>query len=272
MLYIELGIYGGVVLLFVIFAIAAPLIAPNNPTEPHLNSVLQSSSSQFPLGTDRLGRCILSRIIYGSRITVIVAACVLSASVFIGVAIGVLSGLCGGIIDSILMRITDTFLAFPGILLALAIVSFSGGGALGVIIALTAMEWVKYARLVRGCILDLKERDFIVAAEGLGTGRMRIITHYYLPSIIMKIVPLISLSVAGIVLATSGFSFIGIGIEPSIPEWGLMIAESKDYIRSAPLMIVYPGIALFLFVMALNLLGDLLERFRERPAYYQSIE
>jgi peptide/nickel transport system permease protein len=246
----------GIICLLAAVAIFADHIAPHDPEKASLDETFQLPSEKYPFGTDHMGRCILSRVIYGSRISLAVGAIVVSLSFVIGTGLGIVSGYYGGALDETLMRIVDTFMAFPGILLALAIAGIFGGGVTNLVIALTAVEWTGYARIARGSALAMKEQDFVKASRGLGEGNAYLMARHVLPNIISPVLVIATMSMAGTILSMSGLSFLGVGIQPPTPEWGYMINDGKMFIRSAPYIIVFPGLAIMITVIAFNTLGD----------------
>jgi peptide/nickel transport system permease protein len=246
----------GIICLLAAVAIFADIIAPHDPEKASLDETFQWPSEKYPFGTDHMGRCILSRVIYGSRISLAVGAIVVGLSFVIGTGLGIVSGYYGGALDETLMRIVDAFMAFPGILLALAIAGIFGGGVTNLVIALTAVEWTGYARIARGSALAMKEQDFVKASRGLGEGNAYLMARHMLPNIISPVLVIATMSMAGTILSMSGLSFLGVGIQPPTPEWGYMINDGKMFIRSAPYIIVFPGLAIMITVIAFNTLGD----------------
>lgn len=212
---------------------------------------------RFWLGSDIHGRDVLSRIIYGARVSLLVGVVAEIISVIIGVAIGSAAGYFGGWIDSVLMRVTDTFYAFPPILLAIGILAiFENPGLIGIFIALGVTGWTAHSRVVRGQVLSLKEREFVEAARAVGAGHLRIILKHIIPNCIAPIIVLGTLGVAGNVLSEAGLSFLGLGISPPTPSWGNMLAEGRNYLATKPWLCIFPGAALAATVWGFNLLGD----------------
>lgn len=247
-----------VMLLHLSFAVFAPVIAPHDPTEVVLEQRLQAPTRDYPLGTDHLGRCVLSRLIYGARISLGAALAVMIATLSISFVIGSLSGYLGGIVDSVLMRICDLFLAFPSLILALALVGIMGPGLPNVILALVLSQWAWYARLIRGMVLSIKERNYIAAARVVGTSRTQIILRHVLPNILPQIAVLATIDVGWVILHISGMSFLGLGIQPPTAEWGAMINDGRQFLRGYPSLMTYPGLMILSVVMSFNLLGDTL--------------
>jgi len=248
------------IILGVIFlaGILAPVLAPNDPTLVSLENKFLSPSAQFPLGTDHLGRCILSRLMYGAMVSLGSALLVMVITAIISVAVGTFSGYRGGWVDSLLMRLCDVFLAFPNLVLTLVIVGMLGPGLINVIIAMVAVQWVWYARIIRGMVLGLKERSFVLSARVAGTPPWLIVIRHILPNIVPYIVVLATLDLGMVILHISGLSFLGLGVQPPTPEWGAMLNDAKQFLRSDPKLIMFPGTMILLVVISFNLLGDAL--------------
>ena len=242
--------------LVVVAALAAPWLAPEDPTEPVLQERLEGPSPEHPLGRDELGRDILSRLIYGSRVSMIVGVSVVFLGSLAGTAVGLVSGYRGGWTDEISMRLTDVVFAFPGILLAIALVAVLGPALPHLILALVAIGWVGYARLVRGQVLKLKEEDWVTAARAAGVSSLRILWKYLLPGVLPVLVVQATLGMAGAILAEAGLSFLGLGVQPPRPSWGAMIDAGRGHLLDAPHVALFPGLAIVWTVMGLNLLGD----------------
>ncbi|MCW7076198.1 MAG: nickel transporter permease [Candidatus Syntropharchaeales archaeon] len=250
-------LFGTAVIVFLIFvAVFAGFIAPHDPTETHLKDRLSSPSSEYPLGTDHLGRCILSRIIYGTRISLSVGVLVIGASLLLGLLLGTIAGYYGGIIDDLIMRIVDGFLAFPSMFLALAIAGALGPSLTNLMIALIVVEWTSYARVVRGSILSIKDQMFVEAARGLGAGDIYLLTRHVLPNTLSPLIVMATLGVGYIILTAAGLSFLGLGVQPPTPEWGAMLNDGRLFMRSAPHIMIFPGLAIMITVLAFNFLGD----------------
>ena len=259
--------YAGAAILLLLAAAAlfAPALAPYNPFSQNLDQDLIPRSSEHWLGTDKLGRDILSRIIYGGRISLLVGITTVALSLAIGVVIGSLSGYFGGWIDQMLMRLVDILMAFPGILLAIAFTAVLGPGLDHVILALCLIGWTGYARLVRGEILSLRERDFIQAARSLGCRPKRIILRHLLPNLLPPILIQSTFGLAAAIVAEGSLSFLGLGVEPPTPSWGAMLNDGRQFLLVAPHLTTYPGLALMITVLAVNLVGDALqERLQTR--------
>ncbi len=240
-------------------AIFAPFLAPTDPLRHNLERDLIPYSAEHLLGTDKLGRDILSRLIYGARISLLVGLTTVALSLSLGLMIGSLAGYLGGWIDQLIMRLVDILLAFPGILLAIAFTAVLGPGLDHVILALSLIGWTGYARLVRGEILTLREREFIHAARAMGCKPARVILFHLLPNLLPPVLVQATFGLAGAIIAEGSLSFLGLGVEPPTPSWGSMLNEGRQFLLVAPHLTTYPGIAIMLTVLALNLVGDALQ-------------
>lgn len=245
-----------VVILLMAMALAAPLLAPYNPYAQNLANRLAPPSARHWLGTDELGRDLLSRLIYGGRVTLgMVIAVVLLVAPF-GLIVGCVAGYLGGVTDRILMRVTDIFLAFPQLILALAFVAALKPGVTSAIVAIALTAWPPYARLARADTLACRNADFIAAVQLTGAGNLRIILRHITPLAISTVIVRVSLDMAGIILTAAGLGFLGMGAQPPQAEWGTMIATSRDYLLQQWWVPTVPGIAIFVAALAFNLLGD----------------
>ncbi len=245
-----------VVLVFFILAIFAPLIAPYDPTHIEMSKKLQPPSSEHWLGTDDKGRDILSRLLYGSRISLTVGILSTLLGAIIGVVMGIIAGYYGKWIDSLIMRICDVLLAFPGILLALAIVSILGPSTTNTIIAVAFFAIPTFARIVRGSTLSVKKLEYVDAIRAMGSHDMRIIFRHILPNITSPIIVQATLYIASAIITASALSFLGLGTQPPDPEWGTMLANGRSYIAQAPHLTLFPGLVILLVVVGFNLFGD----------------
>ncbi|WP_048121054.1 nickel transporter permease [Methanosarcina vacuolata] len=246
----------GILIFFMLSALFAGYIAPHNPEKANLELRLKEPCHEYPFGTDHLGRCILSRIIFGARVSLSVGLLVVSSSLILGLTIGALSGYYGGWLDEIVMRVVDAFLAFPSLLLALGIAGLFGAGFMNLVMALIIVDWAGYARLARSSVMAVKEQDYIKAAKGLGTGDLHVILHHVIPNVMSPLIVMATIGMGYVILSAAGLSFLGFGVQPPTPEWGSMLNEGKIYIRSAPYIMIFPGIAIMLTVLAFNYLGD----------------
>ena len=253
----KLALFGlFLVVSLIVIAIFAGIIAPYDPVQIALKESLKPPSFSHLMGTDVLGRDVFSRIIYGTRASLVIGVVATSISLVIGVIVGAISGYYGGWIDSIMMRITDIFFAFPFFLLAIAIMTFLGPSFINVFIALGIVGWTNYARLVRGQVISVKESDYVEAAHAVGAKDLRIIWKHVLPNTLAPIIVYTTMNVGGVILSEAGLSFLGIGVQPPAPSWGLMLSEASNFIFNAPWMVIWPGVAIFLTVLGYNLLGD----------------
>lgn len=248
-----------VVLAFIATGLLAPLLAPLDPNAQDLAARLAPPLSEgHPLGTDRLGRDVLSRLVLGSRVSLLIGAVAILLSVAVGVLYGLVSGYFGGKADSVLMRVVDAWLAFPFLLLAIVIVAVLGPGLWNLVIALTLTGWVVYARLVRGEVLALRERPFVRAARQLGSPHHRIMAGHILPNVLAPVLVVATLELGIIIVMEASLSFLGLGVEASRPTWGAMLADGRAYIDRAWWLATAPGLAIFVIVLAINVLGDAL--------------
>jgi peptide/nickel transport system permease protein len=246
----------GLLVLISLSAILAPQIAPYDPDEVDILNQLQGPNSEHLLGTDLYGRDILSRIFWGGRTTLVVGLISVGIAAFFGIFLGLVSGFYGGAVDSAIMRFVDILLSFPRILLALTIVGMLGPGLLNVMLAVGIASITGYARLVRGTVLSAKEEVYVEAARVIGCQDRRILTRHLLPNVIGPVIVLATLDVASAILAASSLSFLGLGVQPPTAEWGYMLNEGKNYLRAAPWITFFPGMAIMISVLSINMLGD----------------
>jgi peptide/nickel transport system permease protein len=240
----------------VVVALAAPLLSPFDPDAQDTSRRLEAPSHQHLLGLDDLGRDVLSRILWGARVSLRVGFSVVLLASLIGISLGAISGYFGGIVDTAIMRITDILLAFPGILLAIALVAVLGPSLNNVILALATIGWVSYARLVRGQVLKVREMEYITAAKALGARSPRVIVLHVLPNVMNPVIVMATLGLAGAILAEAALSFLGLGVQPPTPSWGAMLTAGRRYLGLANHLAIFPGAAIMLAVMGLNFLGD----------------
>jgi peptide/nickel transport system permease protein len=245
------------VLSLVIAAGFAPFLAPHDPVRAVADTFGDpgAPSRSFPLGTDQLGRDVLSRIIFGARISLTVGVAAMLMTMIIGVTIGVLSGFFGGTLDFILMRFTDVMLTLPALLLAMALVAVLRPSLISILIVIGLVSWTGVARVVRAESLSMAQRDFVVAAHALGAPSRRLIVRHLLPNVMPTIIVMGVLGTSGTLLLDAGLSFLGLGVPPPTPSWGRMIEEATTYFRTAPWLAIFPGVAIFYAVLAFNLLG-----------------
>ncbi|SFI25862.1 peptide/nickel transport system permease protein [Tindallia magadiensis] len=236
----------------------APAFAPHDPLKTNLDAVLQEPNQQFPLGTDHVGRCLLSRILHGAWITVFSSLSLLTTMLVTGLILGITASYCGGIVDQIIMRISDTVLAFPDIVFAIAVVGMLGPGLRNTLVALSIIWWTRYARLIRTLTARILSRDFIEAGIMTGANPLKIVSHYILPNLIPILTVQFVIDIGSVMLLIAGLSFIGLGVQAPLPEWGNMLNEGRPYIQTSPRLLFYPGMAIFFVVMVSNITGDLL--------------
>lgn len=242
--------------ILIVVALAAPLISPYDPDAQDTIHRLEGPSRQHVLGLDDLGRDVASRIVWGARVSLRVGFSVVILAASLGIALGAISGYFGGAVDTIIMRITDILLAFPGILLAIALVAVLGPSLNNVILALAVIGWVGYARLVRGQVLKVRELEYVTAAKALGARSPRVIIRHVLPNVINPVIVMATLGLAGAILSEAALSFLGLGVQPPTPSWGAMLTEGRRYLGLADHLAIFPGAAIMLAVMGLNFLGD----------------
>lgn len=247
-----------VVALLVVAAVAGPWISPHDPDAIDLTARLQGADAVHWLGTDHLGRDILSRLIAGVRVSLGVVAVTLALILVLGIVVGGASGFIGGRTDQLIMRVTDVFLTFPTLVLALFMIGMLGTGLVNVVIAIALSHWAWYARIVRGIVLSLRHRDYLLAARLAGASRLRIFAAHLLPATLSQLLVLATLDIGHMMLHVSGLSFLGLGVAPPTAEWGVMIGDARQFVWTAPMLIFWPGLALFVSVMAFNILGDAL--------------
>ena len=248
---------GGIItVVLLLAAIAAPILAPHDPSVQATDRRLEGPSSNHILGLDDLGRDVFSRILYGARVSLRVGFSVVILSSLIGVTLGAIAGYFGGRIDTLIMRLCDILLAFPGILLAIALVAVLGPSLNNVVLALSTIGWVGYARLVRGQVLKVREMEYVTAAKALGARSHRVIFRHVLPNVVNPVIVMATLGLAGAILSEAALSFLGLGVQPPTPSWGAMLTAGRRYLGQANHLAIYPGFAIMLAVMGLNFLGD----------------
>lgn len=247
--------------------LAGQIMSPHDPLLVDLEHRLQKPDSAYPLGTDHLGRCVLSRILNGARASLLSAIAAVSFALLIGVPAGFISGLGSKTADTLITRICDVVLGFPFLILALALTGMMGTSLKSLILGVGIAGWAWWARFVRGMVLSAREKDFVRAGQAMGLGRFRIVRHYILPQILPPFLVSVSLSAGKMIVVISGLSYLGLGVQPPAPEWGTMLREARLYMSRAPWLIIAPGTAVTLSVLAFNLLGEgLKDYFQVRPA------
>jgi peptide/nickel transport system permease protein len=245
-----------IVLLTVIAALAAPWAVPYDPSRQQLSLRLERPSTSHPFGLDELGRDIFSRVLAGARISLLVGITVVSISSIVGIVLGAIAGYFGGWLDELISRSIDVLLAFPGILLAIALVAVLGPSLRNVVMALSAIGWVGYARLVRGQVLRAREFEFVQAARALGAGTTRILFRHVVPTTLPAVMVQATLGMAGAILAEASLSFLGLGVQPPTPSWGTMLNGGRVHLLDAPHLTIFPGAAIAVLVLGFNFLGD----------------
>jgi peptide/nickel transport system permease protein/nickel transport system permease protein len=244
-------------LLIILSAIFAPVITGGvDPTAGSLANAIQPPSSEHLFGTDKMGRDIFTRVIYGARVSLVAAFAVVGLSFLIGTVLGVLAGYFRGIIDAVIMRIADMMVSFPGLVLAMAVAGILGASIGNAILAISVVTWPKYARLARSLVLKIRDRDYVLAAIVTGSKTPYILMRYMLPNALPTLVITAATDIGGLMLELAGLSFLGFGAVSPTPEWGLMLNEGRAYMQSAPWLMIFPGLAIFITVVVFNMLGD----------------
>ena len=252
---------GVIVIAFIAIGIFGPLLAPHDPNKQELTAMMkapQGVGALHVLGTDNLGRDIFSRVIHGSRVSLLVAFAVVFVSGFIGVGLGAISGYFGGKVDFVIQKFVEVVWAFPPLLLGITIMAFLGQGLFNLILALVAQRWIPYCRVVRGQTLSLRSRDFVTAAQCLGASKTQIIVRHIIPNLIQTSLVIGTFAMASSIIAEASLSFLGVGVPPEIPTWGTMLADARIYISTAWWLPLFPGLCIFITVLGINLLGDAL--------------
>jgi peptide/nickel transport system permease protein len=248
-----------IILILIIFSLFGELVTPYDPLGVDLRSKLQPPDLAHPMGTDDMGRDVMSRVIAGTRLSTITVVVIMSSCLVIGILVGALAGYVGGRIDEALMRITEIFLAFPPLILALAIVAALGPSLVNAMLAISAVWWPWYARMVRGQVLAVKQNQYVEAARAIGVGNARIMLRHVLPNCLMPVIIQASMDTGSALVTTAGLSFIGLGAQAPTPEWGAMVGVGRRYLLTAWWMSTFPGLAIFVTILGLNLLGDSLQ-------------
>lgn len=245
----------------------AKYLAPYDPLEAHYDFILQPPSKEFWFGTDQLGRCILSRVLFGGRTSLLIAFLVTLLVAAIGIFVGTVSGFAGGILDSFIMRISDILMAFPGTVFVIALVSVLGPSLANTVIAMTVISWAHYARISRSQVLAIKSSDYIEQARMGGAGKGNILFRYVIPNILPSLLVVMTQDFGGKLLSLAGLSLLGLASQPPAPEWGYMLSEGKAFMQTAPWLLLFPGAAILINVIILNLLGDSLRDILD-PNYH----
>ena len=257
-----------IVSLMIGLALFADVVAPHNPIEPHYTERLQPPNARFPLGTDELGRCIFSRLVYGARISLVIAFIAQTVAITLGVTLGLVSGWSGGWVDDLIMRFTDAFFAIPGLMFLIVWVAILNPSPVTIFVGLGLIGWPSDARMMRSQVLAVKELEFVVAARALGAGTPRIMLQHLLPNAVAPSIVLASLGIAGAILVESTLSFLGLGVQIPNPSWGTMIDIGRNYFTSAWWYAIFPGLAIMLTVLGFNFIGDGLRDALD-PTQYQ---
>ena len=246
----------GVVILFIVLALFAPWIAPHDPIAASWAAIRKPPSAQYWLGTDEIGRDVLSRVIWGTRASLLAGVVSVSISLLIGVPLGMAAGFLGGVVDAVISRITDAFLACPFLILAIALAAFLGPSLTNAMIAIGVSAAPIFVRLARGQVLSVKVEDYVEAARAVGNSPLRIALRHILPNITAPLIVQATLAIAAAVIAEASLSFLGLGQQPPAPSWGSMLNTAKNYVDNSPWMAISPGLSIFLLVLSFNLLGD----------------
>ena len=261
----KIATFGAIIFaLFLLITILAPVLAPHDPAlqdlkrrlAPPVGLGMEEASWEYPLGNDNLGRDILSRLLVGSRVSFVVGVTTILLSASVGSLIGAISGFYRGPLDNIVMRFVDVWMAFPGLLLAIAFGAALGPGLVNLILALSLTNWVVYCRVVRAEVLSIRERDYVMAARVVGTSDLRIILRHVLPNILAPILVISTLRMGTVIIAEASLNFLGIGVQSSMPTWGGMLSDGREFMRNAWWLATFPGIAISIVVLGVNLLGD----------------
>jgi peptide/nickel transport system permease protein len=259
------------IILLTVVAIFAPALSPHDPLAVNMEESLQGPAPKHLMGTDQLGRDLFSRILCGTRISLSIAFATVAVCLVLGVAVGSVAGYLGGVVDDLLMRLVDIFMAFPGLLLTIAIAGMLGPSMQNLMLAMIATSWVGYARIARGAVLSVKEYAFVEAARSLGSGGARILIEHIIPNIVHPIIVLATLNMGQTILSIAGLSFLGLGAQPPAPEWGVMLNEACSFMGLAPHLFIFPGLAITVAVMAFNFLGDGLRDMLD-PRFKKEVE
>ncbi len=257
--WVRFAILSLLALIFVFFALFASVLAPFDPLESHYADMLKPPSTTYLFGTDQLGRDLFSRILYGGKSSLLIAFAVTAIISTVGILVGTIAGFTGGFFDNVLMRLSDMLMAFPGYIFTIALVSFIGIGLPNMILAMSLTGWTYYARISRSLVLSVKNNVYIEQARLGGASHMRILLLYVIPNVLPSLLVNIFQNIGGKLLTISGLSLLGLGSPPPTPEWGFMLSEGKNYMYSAPWMLIFPGLVILVSVVIFNLLGDCIQ-------------
>lgn len=250
-------IFAILAILLILMAIFAPLVTGGiDPTKGSLADAIKAPSAEHIFGTDKMGRDIFARVVYGARVSLVAAFGVVALSFVVGTVLGIISGYFRGIVDSVIMRIADMMVSFPGLVLAMAVAGILGASIGNAIIAVSVVTWPKYARLARSLVLKIRDRDYVAAAVVTGSKTPYILMRYMLPNALPTLIITAATDLGSLMLELAGLSFLGFGATPPTPEWGLMLSEGRAYMQSAPWLMIFPGLAIFITVVIFNMLGD----------------
>ncbi len=245
-----------IIVILVFVAVFAPFIAPHDPQLLDISLKLKPPSADYPLGTDHLGRDVLSRLIYGTRISLLLATVITVINLLIAFPIGLFVGYKGGVFDKVFSWFANIIMAFPSFLLSMSLAGIMGQGINNVVIAVTAVGWIYYARVIRNMVLNVKNRPYVKVAVTMGASSSYIIRKHILPFVVKPIIVIALSQIGSVILMISGFSFLGIGVQPNVSEWGMMLNDARPYFRRIPMLMTYPGMAILISVLAFNLIGD----------------
>jgi len=250
-------IFAILAILLILMAVFAPLVTGGiDPTKGSLADAIKAPSAEHIFGTDKMGRDIFARVVYGARVSLVAAFGVVALSFVLGTVLGIISGYFRGIVDAVIMRIADMMVSFPGLVLAMAVAGILGASIGNAIIAVSVVTWPKYARLARSLVLKIRDRDYVAAAVVTGSKTPYILMRYMLPNALPTLIITAATDIGSLMLELAGLSFLGFGATPPTPEWGLMLSEGRAYMQSAPWLMVFPGLAIFITVVIFNMLGD----------------
>lgn len=250
-------IFAILAILLILMAVFAPLVTGGiDPTKGSLADAIKAPSAEHIFGTDKMGRDIFARVVYGARVSLVAAFGVVALSFVLGTVLGIISGYFRGIVDAVIMRIADMMVSFPGLVLAMAVAGILGASIGNAIIAVSVVTWPKYARLARSLVLKIRDRDYVAAAVVTGSKTPYILMRYMLPNALPTLIITAATDIGSLMLELAGLSFLGFGATPPTPEWGLMLSEGRAYMQSAPWLMIFPGLAIFITVVIFNMLGD----------------
>jgi peptide/nickel transport system permease protein len=266
----RLAVVGAIIVVsFLVAAVIGPYVAPYDPIKPNYRELLKAPSLQHPLGTDRLGRDVLSRVLHGSRLAAYIGFGVVAFEGIVGIALGIMAGYFGGVFDDIVMRLVDVMLSIPALVLAIVIAGTSGGGLLTIILTMVIVSWAHFARLMRGQALMESQRDYVEAARAIGGSHVHIILRHILPNTISLGIVFSTLEIPWALMFSAALSYLGIGVRPPAPEWGMIIANGRDFLDTAWWIATFPGLLLMLVVLGFNFMGDGLRDAFDPKQYVQ---